>query len=284
MTDEATLVRVERRGGAVVLTLDSPHNRNALSRALLAQLHSALVAAGQDPAVRVVVLTGAGPVFCSGADLKEQRAGGGPPVVGLPDILTLVMQGPLPVVARVNGAARAGGLGLIAACDLAVGLTGATFAFSEVRLGVAPAIIAVPCLRRMSPQAVRELFLTGEPFDGSRAHRVGLLDRAVAEEQLDPTVDALVDQLVRGAPGALAATKSLLDSVPGKDVRSDLLRMEQLSVERFRSEEAREGIAALLDKRTPSWVPAPTGPLTPHDGAGTPAGSAGAPGDGRYDG
>lgn len=255
MNAQAPLVRVERRGGAAVLTLDSPHNRNALSRALLEQLHAGLVAAGQDPEVRVVVLTGAGPVFCSGADLKEQRAGGGPPVVGLPDILTLVMSGPLPVVARVNGAARAGGLGLIAACDLAVGLTSATFGFSEVRLGVAPAIIAVPCLRRMPRQAARELFLTGEPFDGARAQEVGLLDRAVADDELDPTVDELVGQLVRGAPGALAATKALLDAVPSGDLAADLRRMEALSVERFGSDEAREGIAALLDKRTPSWVP-----------------------------
>jgi len=260
VTEASSLVRFERRAGAAVITLDSPHNRNALSRALLAQLHAALVAAGQDPEVRVVVLTGAGPVFCSGADLKEQRAGGGPPVVGLPDILTLVMQGPLPVVARVNGAARAGGLGLIAACDLAVGLTGATFGFSEVRLGVAPAIIAVPCLRRMPRQAARELFLTGEPFDGTRAQQVGLLDRAVGHDELDPTIEELVEQLVRGAPGALAATKTLLDAVPGDDLAGDLRRMEALSVERFGSDEAREGIAALLDKRTPSWVPAQPAP------------------------
>lgn len=260
MTEAAPLVRVERRAGAAVVTLDSPHNRNALSRALLEQLHGALVEAGQDPDVRVVVLTGAGPVFCSGADLKEQRAGGGPPVVGLPDILTLVMQGPLPVVARVNGAARAGGLGLIAACDLSVGLADATFGFSEVRIGVAPAIIAVPCLRRMPRQAARELFLTGEPFGGARAQQVGLLDRAVADDELDATVDGLVAQLVRGAPGALAATKALLDDLPGDDLAADLRRMESLSVERFGSDEAREGIAALLDKRTPSWVPAQPAP------------------------
>lgn len=248
------LVRVERRAGVEVITLDSPHNRNALSRALLHQLHAALARAIQDPAVRVAVLTGAGPVFCSGADLKEQRAGGEPPIVGLPDILTLLVQGPLPVVARVNGAARAGGLGLLAACDLAVGLTGATFAFSEVRLGVAPAIISVPCLRRMPRQAARELFLTGEPFDGARARAIGLLDRAVEPSELDATVDGLVGQLVRGGPDALAATKALLAELPG-DLAGDLRRMEQLSAERFASAEAREGIAALLDRRAPGWVP-----------------------------
>ncbi|MCW2666348.1 MAG: Methylglutaconyl-CoA hydratase [Frankiales bacterium] len=254
MTD-APLVRSERRGGTAVLTLDSPHNRNALSRALLEQLHTALTAASQDDGVRAVVLTGAGPVFCSGADLKEQRAGGGPAVVGLPDILTLIMDGPLPVIARVNGAARAGGLGLIAACDLTVGLAGATFGFSEVRIGVAPAIIAVPVLRRMEPRAVRELFLTGEPFDGLRAQRSGLLDRAVADDELDATVDQLVGQVTRGAPGALAATKQLLRQVPGASLQEDFARMAELSARLFTSTEAREGIAALLEKRTASWVP-----------------------------
>lgn len=254
MAEDRPLVSVARRGPAAVLTLDSPHNRNALSRALLEQLHAALVAAIADDGVRVVVLTGEGPVFCSGADLKEQRAGGPPPVVGFPDVLTTILEAPLPVVARVNGVARAGGLGLIAACDLTVGLTDATFGFSEVRIGVAPAIIAVTCLRRMDRQATRELFLTGAPFDGTRARAVGLLDRAVAPDELDRAVDELVEQLALGAPGALAATKALLRELPGDSVADDLRRMGQLSLERFGSDEAREGIAALLEKRQPSWV------------------------------
>lgn len=250
------LVRLSRRPGAAVITLDSPHNRNALSRALLQQLHDALLAAAADETVRVIVLTGAGPVFCSGADLKEQRAGDGSlPPVSMPEILTLIMQGRLPVVARVNGAARAGGLGLIAACDLSVGLTSASFGFSEVRLGVLPAIIAVPCLRRMNRQAARELFLTGEPFDGVRAREVGLLDRAVADDELDATVDAFVDQLGRGAPEALSAAKHMVDSLPGGGLVEDLQRMEALSMQRFGSEEAREGIAAMLEKRPAAWVP-----------------------------
>lgn len=254
MAEDRPLVQVSRHGPAAVLTLDSPHNRNALSRALLEQLHAALVAACADDGVRVVVLTGEGPAFCSGADLKEQRAGGPPPTVGLPDVLTTILEAPLPVVARVNGVARAGGLGLIAACDLAVGLTDATFGFSEVRIGVAPAIIAVTCLRRMDRQAARELFLTGATFDGARAREVGLLDRAVAAGELDVTVDELVAQLALGAPGALAATKALLRELPGDSVADDLQRMGQLSLERFGSDEAREGITALLEKRRPSWA------------------------------
>ncbi len=248
------LVAVDRRGPASVVTLDSPHNRNALSAALLEQLHAALQQALVDPATRVVVLTGAGPVFCSGADLKEQRTGVRP-VVNLPEILTLVLEGPKPVVARVNGAARAGGLGLIAACDLTVGLATATFGFSEVRIGVAPAIIAVTCLRRMDPRAARELFLTGEPFDGERARQVGLLDRAVPDDRLDAAVDELVDRLRRGGPEALAVTKRLLRDLPGGDLQDDFHRMAAVSAERFGSAEAREGIAALLGKRPPAWAP-----------------------------
>ncbi|GAB3315669.1 enoyl-CoA hydratase family protein [Geodermatophilus aquaeductus] len=248
------LVTVARRGPAAVVTLDSPANRNALSRALVEQLHAALTGAMADDGVRAVVLTGAGPVFCSGADLKEQRAT--PGAGGVPEVLTLLMEGPKPVVARVNGAARAGGLGLIAACDLTVGLASATFGFSEVRIGVAPAVIAVPCLRRMDRRAARELFLTGEAFDGVRAREAGLLDRAVADDELDATVDALVDSLGRGAPEALAVTKRLLRELPGDDLQEDLRRMAAVSAERFGSAEAREGIAALLEKRRPSWAAA----------------------------
>ena len=249
-------VRLEQRGGTAHVVLDSPGNRNALSRALLEQLRDTLAQVTTDEAVRVVVLTGTGPVFCSGLDLKEQAAGGGPGPVGLPEVLTVLMESPRPVVARVNGTARAGGVGLLAACDLAVGLTSATFGFSEVRLGVAPAVIAVPCLRRMDRRAARELFLTGEPFDGVRAEQVGLLDRAVPEDELDASVDGLVDALGRGGPEALAATKALLREVPGPSLADDFARMAALSAERFGSAEGREGIAAFREKRPAAWVPA----------------------------
>jgi len=255
MTSADDLVHVARRGEAAVVTLDSPHNRNALSRALLQQLDAALERVATEPDVRVVVLTAAGPVFCSGADLKEQRAGGPPVLVSLPDVLTRILHSPKPVIARVNGSARAGGLGLLAACDLTVGLSSASFGFSEVRIGVAPAIIAVTCLRRMEPRAARELFLTGEVFEGERARTAGLLDRAVADDELDATVEDLVASLARGGPEALAVTKQLLRTVPGPSLEADFEAMTQLSAERFGSAEAREGIGALLAKRDPSWVP-----------------------------
>lgn len=253
--EQDELVHVEVGDGVATLTLDSPDNRNALSRRLVEQLQAALEVSA-DPAVRVVVLTGAGPVFCSGADLKEQQAAGGRGLVGLPDVLTTLLDSPLPVVARVNGAARAGGLGLLSACDIAVGLTAASFGFSEVRLGVVPALISVPVLRRVDRRAAREYFLTGDTFDGRVAAGIGLLDRAVEPEQLDDAVERYVDMLVRGGPQALALTKQVLRTVPGLPFTDALQAMAELSAERFASDEGQEGIAAFAGKRDPAWVPA----------------------------
>ncbi|MFL6055459.1 MAG: enoyl-CoA hydratase family protein [Actinoallomurus sp.] len=247
------LVRLTAESGVATVTLDSPHNRNALSRRLVTELREALTAVTADESVRVVVLTGTGPVFCAGADLKEQAAGG--PAPDVPGLLTLIWDSPKPVIARLNGPARAGGLGLVSACDIAVGPDTATFAFTEVRLGVVPAMIAVTCLRRMEPRAAAEYFLTGEVFDGRRAQEIGLLNRAVPREELDATVAHYTDMLLRGAPEALAIAKRLPRTVPGSSVQEDFARMAELSAERFASEEAREGIAAFLEKRDPRWIP-----------------------------
>lgn len=247
------LVRLTAEGGVATVTLDSPRNRNALSRRLVAELRETLAAVVEDDSVRVVVLTGTGPVFCAGADLKEQSAGDPPPDV--PGLLSLIWDSPKPVVARLNGPARAGGLGLVTACDIAVGPDTATFAFSEVRLGVVPAMIAVTCLRRLDPRAAAEYFLTGEVFDARRAQEIGLLNRAVPADGLDATVAHYTGMLLRGAPEALAIAKRLPRMVPGATVEEDFARMAGLSAERFASEEAREGIAAFLEKRDPRWIP-----------------------------
>jgi methylglutaconyl-CoA hydratase len=260
-----TLVRVDVGRGVATLTLDSPDNRNALSSALVAQLGEALAAATADDAVRVIVLSHTGPVFCSGADLKETAAilagggegdgGGTLPVVRLADLLAAVWECPTPVVARVGGASRAGGLGLIAAADIAVCVTDATFAFSEVRLGVIPSVISATVLRRLTPRAATELYLTGEVFDGARAAAVGLVTTAVAAEHLDAAVARLVASLVRGGPAALAATKELLRRPTPAGIRDELSGLAALSARFFGSAEGREGIAAFAEKRDPSWVP-----------------------------
>ncbi len=246
------LIRSARRGPAAVVTLDSPRNRNALSRALLQQLQAELRSAAADPAVRVLVLTGAGPVFCSGADLREQADGSGRGLGGLPEVLTLLMEGPLPVVARVNGPARAGGVGLLAACDVVVAGTTATFAFSEVRLGVVPAVISAVVLPRMVPHVAHRLMLTGQVFDAETAARGGLVDLVVPDADVDGEVRAQLVHLTAGAPSALAATKRLLRA-RNPDLRFDDLL--ELSARFFAGEEGQEGIAAFREKRPARWVP-----------------------------
>jgi methylglutaconyl-CoA hydratase len=257
MNDDTTspaLVRSDRLQRVATVTLDSPTNANALSRALVSQLRTALEEAFADPGVRVVVLTGAGRVFCSGADLKEAMTGTGAAAGLMAGVIGALWESPKPVVCRVNGSARAGGLGLVAACDIAIAPAAATFAFSEVRNGVAPAVISVPCLRRMPSRAAAEYFLTGEVFGAPRAAEIGLLTRAVAVEDLDGETDRYVGMLLRGAPGALAETKNVLRDAGASSVAEELTRMSALSGRLFRSDEAREGMTAFAEKRDPEWV------------------------------
>jgi methylglutaconyl-CoA hydratase len=251
---QAQLVRTEFVDGALTITLDSPHNANALSTTLLSQLHAALETATADVAVRVVILTGAGKVFCSGADLKQAKASPTAAAPIMAQVVQLLWDSPKPVIARVNGAARAGGLGLIAACDIAIAAEPASFAFSEVRIGVVPAVISVPCLRRMPSRAAAEFFLTGEVFHATRAVEIGLLTRAVAVEDLDAEVARYADMLRRGAPNALAATKGVLRDGATGSFADGLARMSELSAKFFASDEAREGMAAFAAKRDPAWV------------------------------
>jgi len=251
------LVRTALAGEVATITLDSPANRNALSSGLLIELHAALAGALSDAGVRVLVLTGAGPAFCSGADLKESRTSPAVAPELFPRVLQLIWDSPKPIVCRVNGSARAGGIGLIAACDIAVAAQSATFAFSEVRIGATPAIIAVTCLRRMEPRAAAEYFLTGEAFGAQRAAETGLLTRAVPEAELDQQTGRYAGLLLRGAPGALEATKTVLREAGTLPVADGLARMAKLSAGRFASAEAQEGMAAFAEKRDPSWAVRP---------------------------
>jgi methylglutaconyl-CoA hydratase len=254
------LVRVETGRGLATLTLDSPANRNALSRRLIDELAAALARAMADDSVRVIVLSHTGPVFCSGADLKETaQAYGSPgplPVAMLGDVLAALWESPKPVVARVGGPARAGGLGLIAAADIAVCAEDATFAFSEVRLGVIPAVISATVLRRLTPRAATELYLTGDVFDGRRAADIGLVTATAPTTTLDVTVAAYCDALLRGAPNALAGVKRLVQRPVPATVRDDLAELSALSVEYFQSPEGIEGVTAIREKRPPRWAPA----------------------------
>ena len=242
--------------GVATITLDSPRNRNALSAQVRRELQGHLDAAITDPAVRVIVLTHTGPVFCSGMDLRESRgaAADAQGVNEFPRILSTIRTSPTPVVARLAGPARAGGVGLVAACDLAVAADTATFAFTEVRIGVVPAVIAVTVLPRLLPRAAHELFLTGETFDAARAAAIGLINAAVPAERLDAEVARYVGLLRLGAPGALAATKALLQRPLGDDLDAAFAAMQELSARHFASAEGQEGMAAFAEKRPPAWV------------------------------
>jgi len=248
------LVHLDVERGIATVTLDSPANRNALSAQLRQELAARLDAAFADDAVRVIVLTHAGTVFCSGMDLKEASGGA---VAGqeFPRILETIWTSPKPVVARLAGPARAGGLGLVAAADIAVAADSVSFAFTEVRIGVVPAVISVTVLPRLLPRAANELFLTGETFDAARAVQVGLLTSAVPAEQLDEEVRRYTDMLALGAPNALAATKQMLRARRPASMLDDLAEMLELSGRHFTSAEGKEGMAAFLEKRKPSWVP-----------------------------
>lgn len=253
------LVRLEVAAGVATVTLDSPANRNALSAPLRTQLRDALAASLADDAARVVVLTHTGTVFCAGADLRETTGQGSSltssgAVPGLPEILELLALGAKPVVARVAGPARAGGMGIIASCDLVVCADTVTFAFTEVRIGVVPAIISVPLSAKVDPAALHELFLTGESFGAARAAAMGIVTSVVPVDGLDAEVARFTDMLARGGPAALAGTKKLLGAKLG-DFTGDLARMGELSAGYFGSDEAREGMTSFLEKRSAAWVP-----------------------------
>ncbi|MBK0868256.1 enoyl-CoA hydratase/isomerase family protein [Saccharopolyspora sp. HNM0986] len=251
------LVHRNVEAGIATITLDFPHNRNALSAQLRRELREQLAAALADEAVRVVILDHTGPVFCSGMDLKESSGAGSQDqgVRELPDILETLWTSPKPVVAKLAGPARAGGVGIVAACDLAVAAETATFAFSEVRIGVVPAVISLTVLPRLQPRAAHELFLTGETFDAHRAVEIGLLNSAVPAEELDTRTRRYADLLTRGAPNALAATKAMLRRPRASTLNEDFDAMLDLSAHHFASEEGQEGMRAFKEKRPASWVP-----------------------------
>lgn len=242
------LVRLERVGGRATITLDSPHNRNALSQQLVAELAECL---DRSADARVVVLRHEGPAFCAGADLKERKDDGAVDSRPMVSVMERLMDLPCPTIAAVNGAVRAGGIGLMASCDLVVVDRSVSFALTEVRIGVAAAIISVPILRRVPPGKIAAAMLTGEPFDAPYAREIGLISHV--SDDVDATVDGLVSGVMAGAPGAVAHTKALLRRVPGLDRDTAFDEMRELSESLFLSSEGQEGMAAFREKRAPVW-------------------------------
>ncbi|MCN9243279.1 enoyl-CoA hydratase family protein [Streptomyces sp. RY43-2] len=241
------LVLAAHDRGITTLTLDAPGNRNALSAALVGDLTAALTRCGTDPATRAVVLTHTGTTFCAGADLRDP-----PPPEALVGLFRQIVALPRPVVARVTGHVRAGGLGLLGACDIAAASTEATFAFTEVRIGVAPAVISLPLLPRTDPRALARYCLTGERLDAAEAVRTGLLTAAGAD--VDTVLAPVLDGLRRAAPQALAETKRLLTAPVLEAFDRDAVELAALSARLFASPQAREGMTAFLERRDPAWV------------------------------
>ncbi|GAA2692065.1 enoyl-CoA hydratase family protein [Streptomyces violaceolatus] len=246
MTPPAHVDRTRARG-VETLTLDSPHNRNALSAALVDGLAAALTAAGDDPGVRAVVLTHTGSTFSAGADLRDP-----PDPDALVGLFRRIIELPKPVIARVAGHVRAGGLGLVAACDIAAASTESTFAFTEVRIGVAPAVISLTLLPRADPRALARHYLTGERFDAAEAARAGLV--TAAGDDVDAVLEPVLDGVRRAAPQGLAETKRLLTARVLEAFDRDAADLTALSARLFASPQAREGMTAFLERRDPEWV------------------------------
>ena len=251
------LVTYEVDGAVARLTLDSPRNRNALSTVLVQQLHDGFATAAADPGVRCVVLGHTGGTFCAGADLST-AAGRDPSDLAvdrareMTQLLRAIVELPMPVIGAVDGHVRAGGLGLIGACDIVVAGPASTFALTEARIGVAPSIISLTLLPKMSARAAGRYFVTGEKFDPQEAAKVGLITVAAAD--LDDAVGALTADIVKGSPQGLAASKALTTAALLAAFDADAEALTAQSAALFVSEEAREGMLAFLAKRPPRWL------------------------------
>ena len=257
MTD--TVVRSETVDGVCTVTLDDPDRKNALSAQLTSELMDALDAAEADEGVRVIVLTNTGNTFCAGANLSERsgRTDAAKPLrrVDPAELFARFGQSAKPYVGKINGHAVAGGMGLVAAMDYSVMLDTATMGFTEVRIGVAPAMISVLCLPKMRAADARASFLRGNRFLAPEGERMGIINRAVSADQLGAVVDEVVADLVKGSPSALAATKQLLATVPTLTTADGFAWTAPLSAQLFEGDDAKEGMAAFLEKRAAAWIP-----------------------------
>ena len=253
-TTEATLYEV--KSGAAWITLNRPENRNALSAILVSELYEHLGEANEDSDVRCIVITGNGTAFCAGADLKSAPGSSieGRRSVPYPDVLKRIQDSDKPVIAAVNGYAFAGGLGLVGAADIVVADEEAKFSFSEVRIGVIPAVISVVCIPKLGTHHAMKLFLTGERFTGSQAVEMGFAHRAVPGSQLTAAVEEEIEMINLGGPNAVVQCKKLVRAVPGWDRDEGFDHTQEWSGRMFRSDEGLEGMAAFREKRNANWI------------------------------
>ncbi|MGD0195773.1 MAG: enoyl-CoA hydratase family protein [Candidatus Dormibacteria bacterium] len=251
MTD-TELVHLAIEHGVATVTLDSPHNRNALSRQLVAELTAHVHTAAGNAEVRAVVLTHTGTTFCAGADLSEASTGPmGGTAHALLATLRLIVDVPQPVIARIDGNVRAGGVGLVGACDIAVAGPRSTFAITEARIGVAAAVISVTVLPRLDARSAARYYLTGATFDATEAERIGLV--TIATDDLDGAVASITADLRKGSPQGLVESKRLANRGVREAIERYGEEMVELSARLFASEEAHEGMTAFLERRQPRW-------------------------------
>ncbi|CAG4889171.1 enoyl-CoA hydratase/isomerase family protein [Paraburkholderia gardini] len=243
------------------VTLNRPDVRNAFNEAMIAELTDAFESMGERQDVRAVVLAANGKAFCAGADLNWMKKMAGfsddenrADAMRLANMLSAIYRCPQPVIARVSGDAYAGGMGLIAACDIVVAVDTARFCLSEARLGLIPATIAPYVIRALGEQASRRYFTTAEQFDCATALRLGLVSEMVTTDQLDATIQQLVETLIANSPHAVRECKRLVQDVAGRTLDAALIEDTAARIARVRaSEEGREGVASFLEKRAPAW-------------------------------
>ncbi|MEU3822512.1 enoyl-CoA hydratase family protein [Streptomyces sp. NPDC030392] len=241
------LITTAHDRAVTTLTLNAPDTRNALSAQLVAELADALEGCAKDPAVRAVVLTHSGATFSAGADLKAP-----PSPYAFVALLRRIVELPKPVVARVAGRVRAGGVGLVSACDLVVASDASDFALTEVRIGVAPALVSLTLLPRLDQRAATRYYLTGERFGAAEAVRIGLVTAAAPD--VDEALVPLLDAVRKGSPQGLAASKRLVTARVLETFERDAEDLVQRSASLFASAEAREGMTAFLERRDPAWA------------------------------
>jgi methylglutaconyl-CoA hydratase len=257
-------IEIHSDHGVAVLWLNRPEVRNAFNETMIAELGAAFGELESDPAVRAVVLAGRGKVFCAGADLNWMKRMGEmdfeenrKDAMAFGAMLNRLHTLKKPTIARVHGAAFAGGMGLIAACDIAAASTETEFSVSEVRLGLTPATISPYVIAAMGERAAGRYFLTAERFSAAEAYRIGFVQELAQPDELDATVNSILGEIVQGAPGAHAVTKDLTRAVAKRPLTPDLMADMAVRIATARaSEEGKEGVRSFLEKRAPSWLKA----------------------------
>ncbi|MDP6350942.1 MAG: enoyl-CoA hydratase/isomerase family protein [Alphaproteobacteria bacterium] len=261
MTEEPLLLDISAAGVARI-TLNRPEVHNAFDDHQIRRLAEAFVRLDGEDSVRAVVLAANGKSFSAGADLNWMKRTAAysdqenrDDAHGLASLLAMIRGFAKPTVARVQGSAYGGGLGLVAACDIAIAAEEAKFMLSEVRLGLVPAVISPHVVAAMGERSARRYFITAERFDAAEARRIGLVHEVVAQDALDDAIEAILSHLAKGGPGAVAAAKDLVDAVANRPIDDEVVADTARRIAELRaSAEGREGIAAFLEKRSPNWV------------------------------